>query len=263
MKKTILITGASSGFGKDAALALAQRGHKVIASTHKERSVEELKDFFKQKNINVQVFKLDITLAEDRQKVLNYDLDVLINNAGTGQSGSLAEIPLEKIRADFETNVFSSIAISQLALKKMIEKDNGTIIFVSSLAGRITMPFLGSYAMTKFALSAGAEAMRAELHRISKNIHVSLIEPGAYHTGFNQENIAKKYTWMNEGSYFYKMITELKKEETRYFKLTELKSNKSIVKKFIQAAEAKHPRLRYSAPWWQYLGVQVLRIFGK
>lgn len=145
----------------------------------------------------------------------------------------------------------------------MIAKDNGIIILVSSLAGRIITPFLGSYSMIKFALSAGAEAMRNELHKISDNIHVPLIEPGAYHTGFNQENIAKKYTWMDENSYFYKIIDKIKKEEERYFSLVELKSIESIMKKFVQASEAEKPKLRYSAPWWQDLGVQIMRIFGK
>lgn len=263
MKKTILITGASSGFGKDAALALAQRGHRLIATTHSEKQAQEMAALTSQKKLDIKVFKLDITLESDRVKILDYDLDVLINNAGTGESGSLAEIAIDKIRDNFETNVFSSIALSQLALKNMIKKDSGTIIFVSSLAGRVTMPFLGPYAMTKFALSSGAEAMRSEIYKLSKNVHVSLIEPGAYHTGFNQENIAKKYQWMDENSYFYKMIDQLKKEENRYFDMMEIKSTKSIVNKFIQASEASKPRLRYSAPWWQYLGVQLMRIFGK
>lgn len=263
MIKTILITGASSGFGKDASVALARRGHKVIATTHKESSVKKLKDFFDTADLKIKVFKLDITLEEDRKKILDYDLDVLINNAATGQSGSLVEIPLERLRSDFETNVFGSISLSQLALQKMLKKDKGTIIFVSSLAGRVTMPFLASYSMTKFSLSSGAEAMRNELHKISGNIHVSLIEPGAYHTGFNQRNIDKKYTWMDESSYFYKILDKIKREEERYFKLTELKSNKSIVNKFVEASEADRPKLRYSAPWWQYFGVQIMRIFGK
>ena len=241
MKKTILITGASSGFGKGTAIALAQRGHKIIATTHTEKSSKELAIFFKQKNLKIKTFRLDITSDKDRQKVLQYNIDVLINNAGTGQSGSLAEIPIDIIRSDFETNVFGSIALTQLVLQKMLKKDNGTIIFVSSLAGRITMPFLGSYSMTKFALSSGAEAMRKELYKISKNIHISLIEPGAYHTGFNQENIAKKYIWMDKSSYFYSIINKIKKEEERYFKLVELKSIESIVKKFVQASESRKP----------------------
>ena len=268
MKKTtntklILITGAYSGFGKDTAVALAKRGHNVIATTHTEKEAEDLSSFIKEQNLNIKTFKLDTTSKEDREKVLGYDIDVLVNNAGTGQSGSLAEIPLDRMREDFETNVFSSFALSQLVLKKMIANDSGTVIFVSSMAGRIIMPFLGSYCMTKFALSAGAEAMRAELYKITKNVHVSLIEPGAYHTGFNQENIAKKYTWMNESSYFYKMIDKIKKEEEEYFNFLESKSTKSIINKFVRACEARKPKLRYTAPLWQAFGVQMMRIFGR
>lgn len=260
MSKTILITGAASGFGKDSAIALAKRGHKIIATTHREESVTELKKEFG--DLFLAVFKLDITLEEDRNRILDFDLDVLINNAGIGESGSLAEVPIERIRANFETNVFSTLALSQLALKNMIKKQKGTVIFISSLAGRIPMPFLGPYSMTKYALSAGVTMLRSELKKLTKSVHITLVEPGGYHTGFNQKNIAKKYEWMDSTSLFFDKIDELKKEETRQFKLTEEKTTTSLVKKIIKAAEANKPCLRYVAPWWQGLGVRILRTFG-
>ncbi len=263
MKKTIFITGSGSGFGYDAALALARRGHKVIATTHTTASANELNSFAKKNNLNIESFKLDVTVPEDRQKILNYDVDVLLNNAGTGQSGSLAEIPLDKIRHDFEVNVFGSIALAQLALQKMMKSDKGTVLFVSSLAGRVAMPFLGSYSMTKFALSGGIDAMRREIKKITDNVHVALIEPGAYHTGFNQKNIAKKYTWMDEKSYFWKIKDDLKAKEEKYFETMELKSTKSMITQIVKACEASKPKLRYTAPWWQAVGVQMMRIFGK
>ncbi|MBT6691092.1 SDR family NAD(P)-dependent oxidoreductase [Candidatus Parcubacteria bacterium] len=263
MKKTILITGCSSGFGRDSAIALAKRGHHIIATTRTEESAQELAAFAKQKNLDIETFKLDITQDADRQKIANYDIDVLLNNAGTGESGSLAEIPLEKIRHDFEVNVFGSIALAQLALKKMMAKDRGTVLFVSSLAGRIAMPFLGSYSMTKFALCGGVDVLRKEIYRVTKNVHIALIEPGAYHTGFNQRNVAKQYKWMDETSYFSDIKDVLKKDEEQYFQQMEIKSTKSMVDKIVQACEAKNPKLRYVAPWWQGLGVQIMRIFGK
>lgn len=261
--KTIFITGCGSGFGRDSAIALAERGHKVIATTHTVESATELNVFAKENNLNIESFKLDVTLPEDRQKILNYNIDVLLNNAGTGQSGSLTEIPLEKVRHDFEVNVFGSLALAQLALRKIIPQDRGTVLFVSSLAGRIKMPFLGSYTMTKFALAGGIDAMRQEVKSITQNVHISLIEPGAYHTGFNQKNIAKKYVWMNEKSYFFKIKDTLKIKEEKYFQMLEVKSTKSIVAKIVKACEAKKPKLRYTAPWWQAFGVQLMRILGK
>lgn len=263
MKKTILITGAGSGIGKDSTKALVQRGHYVIATTETLEQASALELECKGMNPTVTVFKLDITNETDRKRVAEYHLDVLINVAGIGESGSLAEIDMEKVRHNFEVNVFSTFQLSQLALKRMLQINKGSVIFVSSLAGRITMPFLGPYCMTKFALSSGAEALRNEVHRICKNVHISLIEPGGYHTGFNQKNIAKKYEWMNEQSVFYPLISKIKKEENWQFKMTEAKSTASIVRKIVQATESNYPRLRYSAPWWQAFGVRVLRIFGK
>ncbi|MGZ3863072.1 MAG: SDR family NAD(P)-dependent oxidoreductase [Bacteroidia bacterium] len=263
MKKTIMITGAGSGIGKDTAFALAQKGHEVIATTETEEQSLALREACRNLNITLTVFKLDITNEADRKKIENYNFDVLINNAGIGESGSLAEIDIDLLRYNFEVNVFSSFQLSQLALKNMFRKKKGTIIFISSLAGRMTMPFLAPYCMTKFAISAGAEALRKEIHKMYKDIHICLIEPGAYHTGFNQKNIAKKYEWMNNRSVFYPIIPQIKAEEEKQFKLTESKSTASIVAKIVKAAESNRPGLRYSAPWWQAFGVQLLRITGK
>ena len=184
--KTILITGAASGFGKDSAITLAKRGHKVIATVHREESVSELKK--ETGDLLHDIFKLDITLESDRNKIKDLSIDVLINNAAIGESGALAEVPMGRLRDNFETNVFSTIALSQIALKGMLKKKSGTVVFISSLAGRMPMPFLGPYSMTKFALTAAATMMRSELKKISKTVHISLIEPGGYHTGFNQKN---------------------------------------------------------------------------
>jgi len=260
--KTIFITGSGSGFGYASAISLAKRGHKVIATTHTEASAKDLNTFAKDKHLDIESFKLDISAPEDRNKIKDYDIDVLINNAATGQSGSLAEIPLERLQSDFEVNVFGTIALTQLALKNMIKKNFGTVVFISYLAARAPMPFLGSYSMTKSALSSGVSVLRKEIKNLSKNIHISLIEPGAYHTGFNQKNIAKKYEWMDESSFFFKKIDKLKKDENSYFEKLELNSTKSIVNKIVRACEVDKPKKRYSAPWWQSIGAEFLKMFN-
>ncbi|MBA3900535.1 MAG: SDR family NAD(P)-dependent oxidoreductase [Bacteroidetes bacterium] len=259
----ILITGAGSGIGKDTAIALAKKGHHVIATTHRQAQAEALIEWCAIENIAMVVFKLDITLFEDRAKIVDYELDVLINNAAIGESGSLAEIPVDKIRNNFEVNLFSTIELSQLALKPMMKRDSGKVIFISSLAGRIAMPFLAPYSMSKFALSAGVDALRQELSEVTKKVHVCLVEPGSYHTGFNQRNIAKKFEWMGKDSYFHQIKNKIRRNENRMFNILEVKSTKSIVEKIIEACESKNPKLRYAAPWWQTTGVQVMRIFGK
>lgn len=262
-KRNILITGSGSGIGRDTAVALARRGHRVLATTHTHAEAEEMSELSARLRLPIESFKLDVTAPDDRNRIVGLDLDVLINNAGTGESGSLAEIDVDRVRHNFEVNVFGPLSLTQLALRRMVPMDRGTVIFISSLAGRITMPFLGPYSMTKFSLSGGIDALRQELSKIDSNVHVVLVEPGSYHTGFNQENIAKKYEWMGETSYFYQTIDRIRSDEERYFRLLEVRSTDSIVRKIVRAAEARKPRFRYVAPWWQGALVQLARTFGK
>jgi len=259
----VLITGSGSGIGRDCVAALAERGHKIYATTHREDQAARLKCDLADRGGTIAAFKLDITDAQDRATAADLPIDVLINNAAVGDTGSLAEVPLDRVRACFETNLFATLALTQTCLKGMIGRGSGTVIFVSSLAGRMASPFLMPYAMTKFALSGAADALRQELSRLGKDLHVAVVEPGAYHTGFNQRMIAKKYEWMKQGSYFQDQLDAIKAEEQRKFALLELHSTRSIVRRIVQAAEAERPRLRYVAPWWQGAGVQLMRVLGK
>ncbi len=262
MTKTILITGAGTGIGRDSAIALARRGHRVIATTHTDEQAQELKAYGQAQDVALHTFKLDITLPEDRALVEPLALDVLINNAGIGESGSLAEVDMARVRRNFEVNVFSTLELTQLVLKGMIARERGTVLLVSSIAGRVPMPFLMPYSMTKFALSAAGAGLRAEVDLLKKNVHISLIEPGAFHTGFNQQMSARKFDWMGPDSYFAAHANVLRAKEAREFKLVEARSTDSIVRKIVQASEARRPRLRYVAPWIQGLVVRLARIFG-
>jgi short-subunit dehydrogenase len=262
MKRTILITGAGSGIGLDAAWALAARGHRVIATTFDEAQASRLRAQAVSRGVALQVFKLDITSAADREHILALELDVLINNAGVGESGSLAEVDVDRIRQVFEVNLFATLELTQLALRGMIARQCGTVLFVSSIAGRVPMPFLMPYSMSKFALSAAGAGLRAELEQLRCNVHVALIEPGAIHTGFNQAMTDRKYTWMGPQSYFAGQAERMKAQEARTFAFLEARSTRSIVAQIVKAAQARKPRLRYVAPWVQGFGVRLARIFG-
>jgi short-subunit dehydrogenase len=262
-KKRVLITGARGGIGRAAAIALAKLNYHVIATVHREESIKDLKAYAKKRGAELEIFKLDITDAKDRNKILDLDIDILINNAGIGESGALAEVPLKRMRANFETNLFGTMELTQLVLKKMMKNNSGRIIFISSIAGRIPMAFWGSYCLTKFSLSAAAVIMRQELKKITSHVHISVVEPGTYHTGFNQKVMATKYEWMGQSSYFYKMISKMKKQEELIFSILERRNLKSITTKIVRAATIAKPRLRYVAPWWQAFFVRMARIFGK
>jgi short-subunit dehydrogenase len=262
MKKTILITGAGTGIGRDAAFALAARGHTVYASTFSEEQADALRLECKTRGMALNVFRMDITSEADRAQINALTLDVLINNAGIGESGSLAEVDMARIRRVFEVNLFGTLALTQLALKPMIARGSGTVLFVSSIAGRVPMPFLMPYSMTKFALSAAGAGLRAEMDQLGRNIQIALIEPGAIHTGFNQAMSNTKYDWMGPDSYFYAQASQMKAKEDRTFRFLEARSTDSIVARIVTASEARRPRLRYVAPWIQGVMIRMARIFG-
>ena len=193
MTKTVLITGSGSGFGKGAALALAERGHNVIATTETEAQAEALEAEAPQ----LTVAKVDIT-SGDVAKAAGWDIDVLINNAGAGQTGPMADVPIDRVRHLFEVNVFGTLAITQQVLPRMVAKGAGRIIIVSSIAGVVSGPSFGPYSMTKHALEAMGKAMRAEL--AGQGIDVTLLNPGPYLTGFNDRMAASMWDWFGVDS---------------------------------------------------------------
>jgi len=246
--KKILITGAGTGLGKAAALALANRGHHVYATTVNEEQAGQMAGLGGKEGLRLDSFKLDVTDEDDRQKIAGLELDVLINNAGVGYSGSLAELDLERVRENFEINVFSSLRLAQIALKGMIARKRGTVMFISSICGRISTPFLGSYSMTKYSLEAAAEALRAEMEMLGAGVKVCLIEPGPYNTGFNKWITDNKFEWMEKGSYFEDHIEQLKQQDAAALAEMELQDLSTIIEKIVTAAEAADPDLRYFAP---------------
>ncbi|QAA32637.1 SDR family NAD(P)-dependent oxidoreductase [Clostridium manihotivorum] len=262
--KKILITGCGSGLGREAAFALAHRGHYVYATTHTEEQANKINTLNKKYNLPLEGFKLDILNSEDRLKIANLEIDVLINNAAIGNSGSVAEIDTNSYRDTFETNVFCPIELTQIALKQMIHRRKGRIIFVSSLAGRSPIPFLSPYCATKFALEAIAPSLNEELKGLKNvDIPVILIEPGSYATGFNQKNIAKQFNWMKINSYFKDTLLSLERKQYMYFKLTESSNFDSIIDKYIKAVEDNHPRERYISPSSQGAFIKFKNIFMK
>lgn len=262
--KKILITGCGSGLGREAAIALAHRGHYVYATTNTKEQADNLNTLNQKYNLPLESFKLDILCKDDRLKVIHIPIDVLINNAAIGDSGSVAEIDVNSYRNTFETNVFSPIELTQLVLKQMIPRKEGRIIFLSSLAGRSPIPFLSPYCTTKFALEAIGPSLNEELKELKDvNIPVILIEPGSYATGFNQKNISKQFNWMRIDSYFKQNIEALEKKQYSFFKLTESTNLNSIIDEYIKAVEDKYPKKRYITPASQGKFTKIKNILSK
>lgn len=194
MTKTVLITGAATGFGRMAAVRLAERGHTVIATTESQEQADELTTAHPE----LIVAKLDITDPADVATLDQWDVDVLIANAALGQTGPLAAIPIERLRRVFEVNVFGTFAVCQRVARSMKAKRSGRILVVSSIAGVRAGKGSGPYSMTKHAIQAMAGAMRNELADFG--IDVATINPGPYATGFNDRMVDDPGDWFDRAT---------------------------------------------------------------
>ncbi len=259
--KKILITGAGTGFGRDTAIALAKRGHHVIAATYDQAQADNLQTYAKDKQVDIDIEIIDITQQEHCQKAKNKNIDVLINNAAIGEGGALVEVPLERIRENLEVNVIGTLAMIQAVAPEMVERKSGTIIIVTSLGGRVPLPFLSPYSMSKYALESAGAALDVELKPFG--INVSMIEPGPFGTGFNEQNLAKKFDWMGDDSIYKNKLDYIEESEKKYVMGMQKDDFSAVIDAMVTAAESENPKLRYAIPKWMGLGVNLLRGFGK
>ena len=197
MGKTVLITGAASGFGRGVAFGLARRGHRVIAGCQIWPQVTELRSAAKAEGIELQVIKLDVLSEIDRAKALELDIDVLHNNAGIMESGPMTEIPMAVFRSVFETNVFAALTLAQGFARKMVQRGSGRIVWTSSVAGLVKVPFDGAYAASKHAVEGICSAMHEELKPYG--VEVVTVNPGAFRTGFNDTGMESMDQWWSQG----------------------------------------------------------------
>ncbi len=180
LPKTILITGASSGIGFDAARTLARQGHRVYAAARRVDRMEPLKAD------GVMPLRMDVTdeasLEEGVRTVLEAEgrIDVLVNNAGYGYFGAVENVPLEEARRQLEVNVFGLAQLCRLVLPAMREQGSGRIVNISSVAGKAVLPFGGWYHVSKYSVEALSDALRMEVRPFG--IDVVLVEPGGIKT---------------------------------------------------------------------------------
>jgi NAD(P)-dependent dehydrogenase (short-subunit alcohol dehydrogenase family) len=187
-KKVALVTGSSSGIGYETALMLARNGFDTYATMRNTNKSKEITEIAKKENLPLRVLKLDVT--DDRSvddainNILNEkkSIEVVVNNAGYGLMGSIEDSSLDEIKAQFETNFFGAIRVMQKVLPIMRQQKAGTIVNVSSIAGRIGFPMGSSYVSSKFALEGLSESMSYELEQFG--IRILLIEPGVINTNF-------------------------------------------------------------------------------
>lgn len=197
MSKTVLVTGAATGFGRGVAFGLARRGHRVIAGCQIWPQVWELRGAAAAEGVELEVIKLDVLNEIDRANALALEIDVLHNNAGIMESGPMAEIPMPVFRSVFETNVFAALELAQGFARAMVRRGSGRIVWTSSVAGLVKVPFDGAYAASKHAVEGICAAMHEELKPYG--VEVVTVNPGAYRTGFNDTGMESMDQWWDRG----------------------------------------------------------------
>ena len=179
-----LITGASSGIGRDMARYLSKLGYDLVIVARNTEALETLK---KELNTNVEVISLDLSIKENCYKLHEQakDIDILINNAGFGLYGLFTETDLDKELSMIDTNITALHILTKLYLKDMVEKDKGYILNVASIAGFMPGPLMATYYATKNYVVSLTRAIRKELKKNKSNVKIGLLCPGPVDTNFN------------------------------------------------------------------------------
>jgi NAD(P)-dependent dehydrogenase (short-subunit alcohol dehydrogenase family) len=189
-KPVVLVTGTSSGIGRESVHHLRKAGALVIATARKPEAIADLAV-----PGEVETLALDVTDDAQRRAVVaevlrrHGRLDALVNNAGYGAMLAVEETPGDALRAMYETNVFGPHELARLVLPTMRRQGSGRIVNVASIAGHVSVPLLGAYCSTKFALRALTQAMNNEVRAFG--VRACLIEPGVIKTNFGTHSLAQ------------------------------------------------------------------------
>ncbi|MBN1478216.1 SDR family oxidoreductase [Candidatus Sumerlaeota bacterium] len=257
-QKIILITGATSGIGRDAALHLAKRGHHVFATGRRVDRLNEL-----DRIDGIEALPLDVTdqasvdnlRGEILSRTEGQGIDVLINNAGYGQNGPLEMLTDEEIRAQFEANVFGLLRVTRAFLPEMRARRAGRIVNIGSVLGLVTIPFTGIYCATKHAVEAINDSLRMELRPFG--IQVVLIEPGGIQTEFDDRALESLEPHESPDSPYAEALAGFRAMRVQ---IAPKKAKTDCIVRAIDKAVAKRrPRTRYRAPFKDSLLTAIQR----
>ncbi|RUA05784.1 MAG: short-chain dehydrogenase [Gammaproteobacteria bacterium] len=257
--KSVLITGCSSGIGLCVAQGLRQVGYQVFATARKAQDVVTLKDQ------GFDAYQLDLSSSESIKSAIEAifkqtnTLYGLIHNGAYGQVGALEDISRQALEAQFQTNVFGWHELTNLVLPKMKQRNEGRIVYLSSILGFVAMPFRGSYNASKFAIEGLVNTLRLELSHT--NIQLSLIQPGPIESDFriNAYKAFSKNVDMENSDYhmnYKKMIVRLRSKELADFTLPA----EAVLKCCLHALSAKNPKIHYRVTFPTKLFAFLIRI---
>jgi NAD(P)-dependent dehydrogenase (short-subunit alcohol dehydrogenase family) len=250
--RVAVITGSSSGIGFETALLLARSGFHTYATMRNLEKSKNITEIANTEKLPLQVVQLDvnddISVKNAIDKIVaaaeNKRIDVLVNNAGYGLFGPLEDISIEEIKAQFETNFFGVIRVTQQVLPVMRKQNSGgsTIVNVSSVGGRIGIPVLSAYQSTKFALEGLSESMSYELEPFG--IRVVIIEPGFIRTNIINSSTTAEKALDSKSPYF--SLTQKVKNHFKSMMENASSPPEEVAKVILQAITSENPQLRYT-----------------
>ncbi len=242
-RKTILITGASSGFGKDSVIALAKKGYQVYATMRNLKKQEKLAEALAENKLSAEIRYLDVTVPESIEKVVaeieekHKRLDVLINNAGYFSGGFFMDTSNEQFETQLQTNFYGCLNCTRAVLPGMQKQKSGLVVNISSILGTMGYPVYSSYVASKFALEGWSESVRYELK--DDNIYVTLIEPGYFQTEIGElGKIQKSPGTHDQESPYHHLYDGLSKESSGADPAV-------VIKKIVKVVETPKPKVRY------------------
>jgi NAD(P)-dependent dehydrogenase (short-subunit alcohol dehydrogenase family) len=248
-QKVAIVTGSSTGIGYETSLALARDGFLTYATMRNVNKAENIKSIATKESLPLHVKQLDVTddiSVKNAVQAISSEtggrIDALINNAGYGLNGALEDLSIDEIKAQYETNFFGLIRVTQAVLPTMRRQKSGTIVNISSGAGRFGFPSGSAYVSTKFAIEGLSESMSYELEPFG--IKVVIVEPGVIRTNFgNGLVVAKKSQDPNSP---YSMM--MKKIANAFEQMTKNASSPDLVANVVlNAVKDENPNLRYLA----------------
>ncbi len=249
-KKVAIVTGSSSGIGFQTALMLARNGYSTYASMRNIDKSKIISEIAKKERLPLQVIQLDVnddvTVKNAINKIVKDGkrIDVLVNNAGYGLFGALEELSIEEIKAQFETNFFGVVRVTQAVLPTMRNQNGGgTIVNISSVGGQVSVPILSAYNSTKFALEGLSESLSHELGPFG--IRVIIIEPGFIKTNIMNSSVLAKSASVENSPYY-----SFTKKIESYFKSMmdnpESSNPEEVAKVILHAVTSDNPQLRFT-----------------
>ena len=247
-QKVAIVTGSSSGIGYATSLLLARNGFHTYATMRNIGRSADVQDIAYKERLPLEVIQLDVnddaSIRDSIEKVEseNERIDVLVNNAGYGLVGAFEDLSVEEIKSQFETNFFGVIRLTQQVLPIMRKQKSGTIVNISSGAGRIGFPGMSAYVSSKFALEGLSESMSYELEPFG--IKVVIIEPGVIRTNFKKNSVMSKKSLDNSSISPYSSI--IQKIDSSISSMVEHATPpEEVAKTILHATISNNPELRY------------------